>query len=800
MCILIPPDLNPMVWIFRLVRPLLFSELSTASSTQGKCYPRSFTLPFWASIAPPLLLDLLGLGWRTEGLRADSPRSTKQHLNVLRWLPEVSAPKENVWAPISSSDTAAVIEWLVQQSELNLTAPTVTGINGTWQNSVILVEAMMPNKTDVLPYLDGSAPAPERCAHVLLSNRASETPTYQDILVGPLPLDNATAKYFPLEFRFTRKTEGKVRNLDADGPVATAEWLNPIGRSIEDIAMDLWGGTLSGYANDTMRLGSTDPVWQGEDGTVKRWYGVSRKPSSMFDTGSIMSAGLYVKSDVTGRDPSKWKLEGWYYNGVFYKTTEAFRTAYFSPGFEKIGREADGPWAWTERQVDVERQYVEWMDFSFYLGFTRDTGLAFYDVKYKGERIMYELGLQEALAHYAGSDPWSSHIAYLDSYYGFGTNTYELVKGYDCPQYATYLNSSYYAREQTHTHTDSICLFEFDADGPIQRHTTNGWVTVSKNVAFVVRAVATVGNYDYTFSYTFALDGSVAVDVRASGYISGAFEAQNGGFGYQIHKGLNGAMHDHVLNFKADLDVLGTANSVLITKNKPISRTYPWSDGEVVNTMELERTYISNEDEGRFNWEPNGQGQVVVINKDQKNQQGEYRGWRVLPSTRGSHLSIINSTIMRNTAHFAEYDVSISRAKDSEPRATHPYGNQDTRDPPVDFAKFFDGESLEQEDIVLWVNLGMHHIPHTGDLPNTVMTAAQAGIKFVPSNYFDGDQSIRSRSQVRINYNTGKVSSLTKAGRDPICESTLMAYAGDSVINKYPYDPTNVFYDMAGLH
>ncbi|KAK8084653.1 Primary amine oxidase lung isozyme [Apiospora hydei] len=737
--------------------------------------------------------------------------------------PGVTAPKENVWAPISSSDTAAVIEWLVQQPELKLTVPTVNGINGTWQNSVILVEAMMPNKTDVLPYLDGSAPAPERYAHVLLSNRASETPTYEDILVGPLPLDNATAKYFPLEFPFTRKTEGKVRNLDADGPVVQEKWLHPIGRSIEDIAMDLWGGTLSGYANDTMRIGSTDPVWQGEDGTVKRWYGVSRKPSGMFDTGSIMSAGLYMKSDVTGRDPSKWKLEGWYYNGVFYESTEAFRAAYFSPGFEKIGREPDAQWAWTERQgdpypgddtpapmavaagpprhkVDVARQYVEWMDFSFYLGFTRDTGLAFYDVKYKGERILYELGLQEALAHYAGSDPWSSHIAYLDSYYGFGSNTYELVKGYDCPQYATYLNASYYAHEQTHTHTDSICLFEFDADGPIQRHTTNGWVTVSKNVEFIVRAVATVGNYDYTFSYTFALDGSVAVDVRASGYISGAFEAKNDGFGYKIHNGLNGAMHDHVLNFKADLDVLGTANSVQLVKNKPISRTYPWSDGEVVNTMELERTFISNEDQGRFNWEPNGQGQVVVVNKDQKNQWGEYRGWRVLPSTPGSHLSIINSTVMRNTAHFAEYDVSISRAKDSEPRATHPYGNQDTRNPPIDFAKFFDGESLDQEDIVLWVNLGMHHVPHSGDLPNTVMTAARAGMKFVPSNYFDGDQSIRSRSQVRINYDKGKVSSLTKAGRDPICESTLMAYAGDSVINKYPYDPTNVFYEMDGLH
>ncbi len=36
-----------------------------------------------------------------------------------------------------------------------------------------------------------------------------------------------------------------------------------------------------------------------------------------------------------------------------------------------------------------------------------------FDIKYKGERIIYELGLQEAIAHYAGNDPQQSGTAYL---------------------------------------------------------------------------------------------------------------------------------------------------------------------------------------------------------------------------------------------------------------------------------------------------------------------------------------------------------------------------------------------------
>ena len=30
--------------------------------------------------------------------------------------------------------------------------------------------------------------------------------------------------------------------------------------------------------------------------------------------------------------------------------------------------------------------------------------------------------------------------------------------------------------------------------------------------------------------------------------------------------------------------------------------------------------------------------------------------------------------------------------------------------PPVDFDAFFDGENITQQDLVAWVNVGMHHL------------------------------------------------------------------------------------------
>lgn len=221
---------------------------------------------------------------------------------------------------------------------------------------------------------------------------------------------------------------------------------------------------------------------------------------------------------MTGRDPSKWKLEGWLYNDIFYPTTDAFKAAYYAPGFVKLKPNVEGVWATSDQQgpvlpldtasppesvapagsryfVDHQQKYVKWMDFTFYMGFTRDRGLALYDIRYKGERILYELSLQEALAHYAANDPVQSGTAYLDTFYGFGTYAFEMVKGYDCPAYATYLNSSFYVSETTHTHLSSICLFEFDASYPIQRHSTSQYVSNTKNIYFTVRSVCTVGKW-----------------------------------------------------------------------------------------------------------------------------------------------------------------------------------------------------------------------------------------------------------------------------------------------------------------
>ncbi|KAF9886523.1 hypothetical protein FE257_011430 [Aspergillus nanangensis] len=769
--------------------------------------------------------ELVRRGRGRKGLmRSLEGRSHPKHAKTCDDTPAkaVDAPKENAWHGLSGDETASVVQWLFHQKDLNL---TTTDDAGEWDNTIALVELLRPNKTDVVSYLDGDGQIPTRYAHVVLSNRATDEAHYADIVVGPLPIKKSVTHWAPLEYPYTRKTEGKVRNIEPDTDSIYSEWLFKISATVSDITLDLWNATALGMDNDTLDIWGIDPVWQ-DDGRTVRWDMFWNTATDDFDVGSLLPLGLYFKSDVTGRDPSKWKLEGWLYNDIYYETTAAFREAYFSPGFVKLGANIEGDWARTDQRghpppqdrkqppvavapsgsrfsVDSDRQYVSWMDFSFYVGFSRDTGISLFDIKYKGQRVLYELGMQEALAHYAGNDPVQSGVAYLDSYYGFGPYAFELVKGYDCPSYATYLNTSFYIDETTHTHVDSICLFEFDADYPLQRHSNSKYVSISKNVYFTLRSVSTIGNYDYMFSYSFYLDGSIGVDVRASGYIQSAFYAHNGDFGYQIHDSLSGSMHDHVLNFKADFDILGTENTVELTSVVPVQKEFVWSAGKTRNTMMLERSLIESEDDGRFNWGPNGATQVHIINQEERNKYGEYRGYRVLPSAGTSHLTVVDSSNLANAGHWAEYDLQVTQQHDYEPFAAHPYNSQDVHNPPVNFEKFFNGESLNQTDLVLWFNLGMHHVPHTGDLPNTVFTTAHSGVHFMPLNYLLGDPSRETVNQVRIDYFNGSASDVVTFGQmqescglklTPV-EDELWGYQGDVVVRKFPYNPNDPFYE-----
>jgi hypothetical protein len=51
---------------------------------------------------------------------------------------------------------------------------------------------------------------------------------------------------------------------------------------------------------------------------------------------------------------------------------------------------------------------------------------------------------------------------------------------------------------------------------------------------------------------------------------------------------------------------------------------------------------------------------------------------------------------------------------------------------------------------VVYFNLGMHHVPHSGDIPNTLMHTSSSSVMFTPFNFHDRDPSRLSSQGVQL--------------------------------------------------
>ncbi|OCT53437.1 putative Copper amine oxidase [Cladophialophora carrionii] len=694
------------------------------------------------------------------------------------------APAENPWAELDEAEASEVYLWLHENAHLLDSNPE--GASAWDTNTLNLVELLRPNKSDVADYLDHGGPPPERWARLSNLERRGDDAFVKEYMVGPLPPSNHT-QILPLTYCHN-SGRNSVQSPISD-VFALLDWALVIGENASDITLDLLGAKTNRNDLDDpdgLVIGSRPALI--DSGRMVHWLEFFR-PGMKSDGRSLLPQGLYVKLDIPTARPETWRTGGWFYNGILYDNDTMLREAMKSPDFQHLVVNEDGAWTDTEDlaswaserdmapplsiqpygpryHLDRAENYISWMGFSFYLSTSQATALSLFDIRYNDSRIIYHLGLQEALAHYAGVEPMQSGLEFLDTFFGMGKMMFSLVPGLDCPGHAEYIDMSYHRAGKMYTNKNAICVFEYTSDAPLQRHTSAFSATVSRNTYLVVRSVSTVGNYDYTIDYIFYLDGSIEVKLRASGYIFGAFHAEprsspvprdssTNEYGYRIHPGVQTSMHDHVVNFRADFDICGTANTLVRTTVEPLQREYDWDKPEVParrNTMHMVHQPVPRET--GLNWPKNAAEMYLITSPTATNRWGESRAYRILPGTgmgNPAHLAILNSTTLGQSATWSSSDLWVLRNHpDTEPSSAHHNNYLEPLAPLVDFTKMVDDEDIDGEDLVVYFNLGGHHVPSSQDVPNTLMHTSASSVLFMPFNYFDEDVSKAWRQGVRV--------------------------------------------------
>ncbi|EPE03997.1 copper amine oxidase [Ophiostoma piceae UAMH 11346] len=707
----------------------------------------------------------------------DNLETLLQQLDAIPAL-TTKAPKRNIWQPISPEDNAAVWNWLHDPAQgLNLTAPDIAGIN---DNMVRWIDTVPLNKTDVLPFIDGAGAPPPSYARVIVHEGGKVEPVVQEYMVGPLPVGPATT-LSKLDYLFNGGTGGTVpynaRGSDSALMVAVDAMLTPVLSSISDVTKAVFSGAQYWGATDNrtnlVLNGATPISFDGKEAHLNinvQFHGPARY---------LLPVDFYILVDITGTDTTLWSVRGFVTRSRLFKTEAELRAA-FEAGelWSDVHQRQDYDWALVKQQksmgerplerrpapqsrevggkrykVDADAQYIEYMGWAFYVGGLRPLGPMFYDVKFKGERILYEMSLQEAASQYGGFQPKAASTVYHDASYSLMANLFPMIAGFDCPAGSTFWNASYHQGNTTVVRENAICIFEQDPGHPLSRHRaterdsgatskSSSHVGVVKDAALHVRFIATVGNYDYIFDYGFGLDGAIEITVRASGYLmSSAYYKDQGQFGPRIQQGTQGSIHDHILTFKADFDIAGeTANSLQRTKLVAVEQEQPWFENMgAFELLQLESDVLDVEQP--LSWTPNGDTTYTVLgSKTSLNAWGERRGYRIVPGRSNMHLTTLKSPWSKNNMAYAKTHLAVTRQHDNEPLANSVHNAHLPAAPHVDFAKFMDGESVQEEDLVVWFNLGMHHFTRAEDVPVTLFSEAVSSITLAPQNFFDRAQ------------------------------------------------------------
>ena len=110
----------------------------------------------------------------------------------------------------------------------------------SWDNKLLQVDLLQPNKSDALSYLDSKGAAPKRYARAVILFGATLEPYTQEYQVGPLPVNNRSTIVTELNYVYT-KGRGRQRVYDADVDLLGA-YPYEIAASIANITRKLLNG------------------------------------------------------------------------------------------------------------------------------------------------------------------------------------------------------------------------------------------------------------------------------------------------------------------------------------------------------------------------------------------------------------------------------------------------------------------------------------------------------------------------------------------------------------------------------
>lgn len=406
-----------------------------------------------------------------------------------------------------------------------------------------------------------------------------------------------------------------------------------------------------------------------------------------------------------------------------------------------------------DKNYEIKGNTISWQEWDFHLRLDTRVGPVLstvtYDDQGKKRKIMYEGSLGGMIVPYGDPDVGWYFKSYLDAGdYGMGQLTSPLELGTDVPENAVLLDATIADNSgKPYIIKNAIAVFEQYA-GPEYKHADLATFTEENQSRerreLVIRWVSTIGNYDYIFDWVLSQNGTIKIDVGASG-----IEAVKGvktqtmhdetakddtKYGTLLDNNIVGTTHQHIYNFRLDLDVDGE-NNTLTEINPKVEANK--DGGPRKSVMVTEQKRVTTEQEAIQKFDPSTIRLFSNYNKE--NKVGNPVSYQIIPFAGGTHPIAKGALFSKddwlfNRVNFMDKQLWVTNY---DPNERYPEGKYPNRSKTDTGLKHFveDNSSIENKDNVVWMTTGATHVARAEEWPMMPTEWVHAMLK--PWNFFD---------------------------------------------------------------
>lgn len=386
----------------------------------------------------------------------------------------------------------------------------------------------------------------------------------------------------------------------------------------------------------------------------------------------------------------------------------------------------------------VEGHAVTWCGWRFKIGFTAREGVVLYDLAIKdGGRyrsVAHRASIAEMIVPYGS--PYGVHPrknAFDCGEYGIGAMANSLVLGCDCLGTIHYFDGVLNGiGGKAQAIRNAICMHEEDT-GILWKHTDfrSQRVDVRRGRKLIVSFIATVGNYEYMFYWSLHLDGTIQLEVKATGIINtaGIDPPEAARFGTMVLPGVLGQIHQHLFCARLEMAVDGPDNAVVEvdTVLEPEGPNNPMG-----NAFRAHERLLESELAARRNADAAHNRYWKIVNRAKHNRFGQPAGYRLMPTSTIAAMGGPRSQLGLRGG-FTRYHLWVTPRSSSERWPAGDYVNQSAAGEGLPKWTAADRPVVDRP-ITVWHVFGLNHLPRPEDFP--VQPSVSCGFMLMPDGFF----------------------------------------------------------------